>query len=100
MNSTAALQEEQEGEDSPETQHHLQAVYSTCWQNATRHQDDIDTKAQPEASVARQSCGCKHVVTSELPHSSQKLDQSSEEQSKGDCNIFGCRLSPGSVRAL
>ena len=97
---TAALQEEKEGEDSPKAQHHLQAMHSACWHNAARRQDDINTKAQPEASIAGQGCSCKHVVASELPHSGQKLNQSSEEQCKSNCDIFGRWLGPGSVRAL
>jgi len=59
-----------------------------------------DTIAQPETTVAGQSSGCKHVVAPELPHASQKPDQTSKEQGEGDCDVGSGRLGPHSVGAL
>ena len=95
-----SLQEEKECQDAPKTQHHLQTLNTALWDDSTTDENDIDTIAQPETTIAGQSCGCKHVVAPKLPHASQKLNQTSKEQGEGDCDVGSGRLGPHSVGAL
>ena len=93
-------QEEKECEDTPQTQHHLQSLRPTFWNDLTGNQDNIDTIAQPEATVGGQGGGSKHVVPPELPHAGQQLDQTAEEQSKCDGDVCGGAFCPYGVSAL
>ena len=93
-------QEEKEGQNPPQTQHHLQAFTTTLWNDSTGGQNDIDTVTQPEASITRKGCGSKHVVSPEFPHAGQQLHKPSEKQGKGDGNVRRRSSSPHGVGAL
>lgn len=76
------LHKVEEGQNAPQTQHHLQALSASLWDHTASSKDQVDAIAEPEASVARQSGCSKHVVASKFPHACQKLHKTAKEQGK------------------